>query len=149
MHLSMYALNINTACHFQCAVDCYNNHRKSSAVLIRVPNPAHLMKTDHTSYHGELIGIVAEQKLRSQGGHCYLTRYSKSRSAYALSVHLVRGPGSVIISHFRIMVDGDDIWLDQEVGHIKFDTLGCLLHHYQRNPLNHELPSIGEECRMA
>lgn len=119
----------------------------NSAELCRVSNPASLINPLHTSYHGELVGSMAEQILKTQRGTCYLTRYSKRRDCYVLSLQFVKGPENVVIYHFRIIVDGDRIWLDQVGGKVEFGSLQSLLHHYQRHPLNHEIHSIGQEYR--
>ena len=130
-----------------CIEDWLSSSLDKSAKLCRVSDPTTLINPFHTSYHGELDGSIAEQKLRSQGRNCYLIRYSRRRKSYVLSLHFVKGTANVVISHFRILVKGNKIWLDQEEGKVEFETLENLLHHYQRNPLNHEVHSIGRECR--
>lgn len=62
------------------------------------------MIKEHVGYHEMITGKEAEQRLKKHGGHCYLTRYSKIKDCYILSVyeHL-----NASTWHFKIAIDKD------------------------------------------
>ena len=47
----------------------------------------------------------------------------------------------------KIVVRNGKFWLHFEAIKVEFDSLESLLYHYQENPINPEIFSIGIECK--
>ena len=100
------------------------------------------MLGEHPGYHQEITGEQAEQRLRKCGGHCYLTRFSKKRGYYVLSVHEHRKPLKPVIKHFKIVIHkngGTKI----EGKSNTFRGIQPLLEHYEKNRIDPAMSSIG------
>ena len=116
-----------------------------SATLDMATNPRSSIVMD-ISYHGDISGKEAEKKLLEYSGHCHLTRYSKRKGCYVMSVQLIKG-GSNVIKHFRI-VDGEKMSIDTNEKKVEFDSFEHLLNHYRHHPLIQEADStIGRPCQ--
>ena len=95
------------------------------------------------SYHKTITGEEAEQRLARHGGHCYLTRYSRMRDCYVLSVYEFRKYLKPETDHFEIVVEANG---KQRIKgkSTSFDTIQQLLEHYRQNRINPAFRSIGE-----
>ena len=119
-----------------------------SVRLVKVSDPNCLINDKHPSFHGELTGEEANERLNSKGIHCYLVRYSKTWKCYVLCVRYTKGTRA-FFSHITMVVRDKKLWLDPEGEKKEFKSLDDLLSHYKKNSLNEELSNIGEVCESA
>jgi len=101
---------------------------------------------NHPSYHGNITGTEAELKLEENDSNSYITRYSKFKKLFKLTVMKKYG-GKNIIIHFTL-----DVRLDRQ-GNYVYQIEGTdqvftdpfkMLKHYQIHPINSIVDSIGE-----
>lgn len=88
----------------------------------------------------------AETRLREQESNsCYLIRYSESREELTLSV-MRRKEDDYIFQNFNI-VEPEECPTSYEIygSDDTFDSIAELLEFYRKNPLNHNIDSIGDE----
>jgi hypothetical protein len=98
---------------------------------------------EHEGYHQAITGREAEKRLRKNGGHCYLTRYSKFQKCYILSIHKAQKHSRPVIEHFKIIIEGDG--KHKIDGKDKtFDGIKELLEYYEGNRIDPALKSIGQ-----
>lgn len=103
---------------------------------------------DDSSYHGAIKGVEAEKRLKERGGNCCLTRFSKARSVYVLSVY--RGDDeNPQFAHFDILIHvGDGIWEETEYEIVgteqRFRCIYEMLDYYYEVPLNHQINGVGD-----
>ena len=107
--------------------------------------------SDHPSYHGAITWAKAELKLKDHGGNCYLTRHSKDRKVYVISVMREGADDEEdIFQHLNLIIT-DDTYCAYEIegAGIQFNNIFELLCFYQEAPVNHKISSIGEcvECK--
>lgn len=100
------------------------------------------MAGEHRSYHEAITGEEAERRLEQRGGHCYLTRYSKIRGCYVLSVHKQHRLLSPVKEHYEIVIEGKTKCRIRGKTKI-FDSIESLLEHYEQNRIDPSLRSIG------
>ena len=100
------------------------------------------MLQKHNPYHHEISGKEAERRLKMRGGHCYLTRYSKNKKSYILSVYKEQRSLEPIIEHYKITVKGSGR-LYIEGTDKEFDKIHKLLSHYEKHPITCAISSIG------
>lgn len=97
---------------------------------------------EHGSYHGVIAAEEAEFRLQQSGiPHCYLTRYSKDKNIYVLSVYMKGRPNNVI-EHYHIGKKDDMYQIEGKME--KFDSTEELLQHYIANRISPSVPNIGE-----
>lgn len=85
------------------------------------------MMGEHASYHQNITGLEAQQRLTMCGRLSYLTRFSEQWKCYILSVYK---PGPVI-KHFKIVIE-DDGQHRIDGKRMTFPDIGALLSHYER-----------------
>ena len=101
------------------------------------------MMGEHDSYHKAITGEEAERRLKQHGGHCYLTRYSRMRECYVLSVfEHVQKPMQPQVDHFEIVVEEDGRHRIKGKT-ADFDNVVQFLLHYEHNRINPAFKSIG------
>lgn len=100
--------------------------------------------THHPGYIGVKTGKEAESMLKKRGGICYLLRYSESHKKFKLSV-LSKENNVPFSQHFRIKTTSilDQTEYEIEGTSKRFDTISELLAHYEKNPVNDQISSIG------
>lgn len=98
---------------------------------------------EHPSYHGTMRTKEAEIKLRQHGGDCYLTRFSKSKNVYVLTVFKSE---EELCQNFQIDFKvKNDYNMYEILGTQKeFDDFFVLLDFYKSFPLSHNISTIGE-----
>lgn len=101
------------------------------------------------SFHGPLNKTESEAKLKEHGGDCFLTRYSKAKKAYQLSV-INRGKkrSTAKIEEYHIIFNDEDCEFQIQGKEEVFDSIDDLLEFYQKTPISQTTASIGEplEC---
>ena len=113
------------------------------------------MLGEHPSYHQAITGKEARRRLKQNGGHCYLTRYSKANKCYVLSVYEHQYPPSLpSVEHFEIKVITNTGKLGLRNKTQIFDNIDTLLQYYRCNRISPALRSIGEayaekECKRV
>lgn len=98
----------------------------------------------HASYHGPMNKLSAESKLKEQDDSCYLTRYSKTRKVYVLSImNKNKKSGSRKIKHFRLKIEqrGDHTVFEIHGAQKEFQNLPELLKYHQKNGVSRETGS--------
>ena len=100
------------------------------------------MMGEHESYHKTITGEEAEERLRQHGGHCYLTRYSRMKECYVLSVFEHQKPLNPEIDHFEIVVESDGKHRINGKS-MAFNSIHQLLEYYEQNRINPAFKSIG------
>ena len=103
--------------------------------------------SEHTSYHQVISGDEATQRLKSFGRHSYLTRYSKARESYMLTV-FERRPPEYEVRHFKIVIQ-DDGKYRIEGKDLEFQNIGALLGHYEHNRIDPSFRTIGQNFTEA
>ena len=101
----------------------------------------------HPSYHGTMDRISAETKLREQDGSCYITRYSRTRKVYVLSVIKRKRPSSSgTVKHFKLKIEKQKDRASFEIhgAQRKFNSIAKMLDFYQQTHLNHDIGTIGK-----
>ena len=100
------------------------------------------MMGEHPAYHQSIAGDDAVRRLKRQGGHCYLTRYSKVHECYVLSVLQHQKPMEPVVEHFALAIKNGGI---KVAGKYKtFDNIGALLQYYEHNRIDPGIKSIGQ-----
>ena len=100
------------------------------------------MMGEHSSYHQSIPGVEAERRLKSFGRHSYLTRYSKARENYMLTV-FERRPPEHEVQHFKIIIQ-DDGKHRIEGKEKTFADIEELLEHYENNRIDPSFRTIGQ-----
>ena len=103
------------------------------------------MLPDHPGYHESITGEEAERRLKSFGRNGYLTRYSKDKQSYFLSVFSQQIPEDEIM-HFKIIVKKKQPRIDGKMK--EFDDIKKLLKHYEENRIDPGLKTIGQKCTL-
>ena len=87
----------------------------------------------------------AKERLRKKGGHCYLTRYSKSQDCYVLSV--LKPQQSKQFWNFKIAITEKE---EKRIDGLtkKFGNITSLLEYYEHNRIDPGLRSIGRACKL-
>ncbi len=105
--------------------------------------------SDHRSYHGKMTGREATKILKQHGGTCYLTRYSRAKDKYVLSV-LQREVDSeeFIVKSYKLNIFKQRNNHKRTITEIdgteeQFDSIFDLLSFYERNPVDHDIHGIG------
>ena len=63
------------------------------------------MVGEHPSYHQAIKRDEAKRRLAQNGGHCYLTQYSKDNNCCVPSVHEEQlPPMASLVAHFKIVM---------------------------------------------
>lgn len=97
---------------------------------------------EHPSYHGPINGVEAETKLKEKGGNHYLTRYSRARDHYCLTV-----ARNGEYAHFDIIItsshDEQNVY-EIDGSEMQSKSIFSLLEYYRINPLTHSIDSIGD-----
>lgn len=106
--------------------------------------------TSHPSYHGEMTSTDAKAILRGQRRDCYLTRRSKTRGVFALSVARRKTDETLLIESFDINITRQDGSTACEIKGTEneFTEISEMLNYYQTRPINREIDGIGE-CLLA
>ena len=103
---------------------------------------------DHCSYHGELSGEEAAKRLlRNKHESCYLTRYSKNKKCYMLSVRSAQITQGTI-AHLKMKIDNKKEVYELESTRKTFPSMDELLTYYETNPLNEKIRRIGQPCMI-
>lgn len=100
----------------------------------------------HPSYHGTMDRDSADTKLREQDSSCYLTRYSRTRKVYVLSViKRKRLSDSGMVKHFKLKIEKQRDRASFEIhgAQRKFNCIAKMLDFYQQTHLNHDIGTIG------
>lgn len=101
--------------------------------------------SSHPSYHGDITGSEAKEKLMEHGATCYLTRYSRVREDYILSVLTnTRSEDELTIHNFTISIEGHRYEIDGT--EYPFDSIHDLLKFYEHTPVSHKVSHIGAPC---
>ena len=100
------------------------------------------MMGEHSSYHNAITGDEAIRRLRNSGlPHCYLTRYSKTKQKYVLTVYQKQRPEDVE-EHFPIAIRSGKHKIEGKIE--EFENIGGMLKHYESKRINPSLPDIGQ-----
>lgn len=91
----------------------------------------------HPSFHGDLTGFKAEEKLQEHDVNCYLTRYSESRKKYSLSV-----ARNGKYAHFDLIISEFDEYEIDGTGMQSKDIFALLAYYYEA-PLSPSVDGIG------
>ena len=91
----------------------------------------------HPSFHGVMTAEEAEKVLKKHSATCFLTRYSKDKSCFRLSVITKK-----VIQHFSILME-ERIY-EVKGAEMKFDDIHELLSFYENTPLTFEVMGIGK-----
>ena len=103
---------------------------------------------EHSSYHGAIEEEEAVLRLRLSGvPHCYLTRYSKDKNMYVLSVFMKQSTEDVI-EHYTITINGNKYQIESKFKVDDFNSIEQLLEHYMAKRISHSLPNIGESYKL-
>lgn len=108
----------------------------------------------HASYHGVMTKADAKKKLAQHSGicrHCYLTRYSKSRKVFRLSVMRTKDGRyqpqiTMFFEHFtlKIVKEGNHKNRYEIKGtQAPFSDIIKLLKYYQEHPISLTFSTIG------
>ena len=97
---------------------------------------------NHSSYHGEVTGAEAEERLKENGGICFLTRYSTRQGKYVFSVI----DSSANVHHIEITIDQDAPLFSLKNTEKQFKSMENLFRYYRSNPLTSSIRSIGKPC---
>ena len=101
------------------------------------------MLPDHSAYHHQITRKEAERRLEIHGGHSHLTRYSKNKKSYILSVYKKqKRPLEPIMEEYKIL-KSDSGRLNIEGSDIDFEDIYKLLKYYKNNSISPALGSIG------
>ena len=101
---------------------------------------------EHDSYHERIPGAEAERRLRSRGRNGYLTRYSKERKSYVLTVFKEQTPEDVVM-HLKIIIT-DRGQHKIEGKEVFFADIKTLLEHYEQNRIDPALRTIGQRYTL-
>ena len=98
----------------------------------------------HATYHGTIDAENAQNILRSfKATNCYLTRFSSHFQCYVVTVLNDKG----IASDIKIEIDTEkEKGFSLDGSGETFSSIDGLLHHFERNPLGPDLPSLGSPC---
>ena len=107
------------------------------------------MMGEHSSYHESIPGAEARRRLELFCKHnccscCYLTRYSRKKKSYALSILKKQKPEDIML-HFRILVKEEGKH-EIEGTFMEFEGIAQLLDYYESHRLDPSLRSIGRKC---
>lgn len=98
---------------------------------------------EHPSYHGEISGEEAGERLKICCTHGYLTRYSENSQRYVLSVYQ-KFPHKEVTKHFPITFTNNG---GQNMYQISSDEepkgLQAMLTHYEKSRIDPALQNIG------
>ena len=96
---------------------------------------------EHPSYHGPMTGADAESRLQEHGGNYYLTRYSRARDQYSLTV-----ARNGVCAHFDLIITHSGIYNEYEIdgSEMQSKDIFSLLDYYKSNPLSHTINGIGD-----
>ena len=83
----------------------------------------------------------AKNKLKLEGGNCYLIRYSEVRKIYLLSV-MKKSPTPF---HFQLKVKKEGLY-EIDGSEQKFDSISGMLKHYENHPVNPLVERLGDMC---
>ena len=97
---------------------------------------------NHSSYHGEITGAEAEERLKENGGICFLTRYSTRQGKYVFSVI----DSSANVHHIEITIDQDAPLFSLKNTEKQFKSMENLFRYYRSNPLTSSIRSSGKPC---
>ncbi len=113
---------------------------------------------EHSSYHGTITGDEAQHRLRQFNTRGYLTRFSRTKDCYVLSVYepdTARGRLKPYVQHFKITTEtvpygGIWGWLGSkkdvyQIDHseMNFDSLDEMLYYYEKNRIDPGFQDIG------
>ena len=115
--------------------------RAESAAIVEGTEEAKTL-AEHNGYHEAISGREAEGRLKKCGGHCYLTRYSRIKLCYVLSVYEQRRQTKSVLMHFQITIEGNGELKIRGKGKT-FPTIQSLLEYYQENRIDPNLKNIG------
>ena len=101
---------------------------------------------EHDSYHERITGEEAERRLRSRGRNGYLTRYSKEKKSYVLTVFKEQTPEDVVM-HLKIIIT-DRGQHKIEGKDMSFANIKTLLEHYEQNRIDPALKTIGQRYTL-
>lgn len=102
----------------------------------------------HPSYHGNMTGTEAELRLEQHSRNGYLTRYSKYKKLFKLSVIRKVKEDDFIITHFTLIITrkGSSLVCSYKLEGTRktFTNVSELLEYYKNTPLTHEIDGIGD-----
>lgn len=97
------------------------------------------MLEDHSSYHQSITREEAEKRLKKCGGHCYLTRFSRTNEKYILSVYQEKPTKT--IEHYKITIH-ECVRLEDKGK--SFSNIAELLTFYENNRVSPAFKNIGQ-----
>ena len=103
------------------------------------------MFPEHEGYHHIISTREAQKRLKQRGGSCYLTRYSRRKQSYILSIY--KSNPTKTFKHLII---------DKDRGHkgeqfkirdkdIVFNTIEEMLTYYEKNAIDPDFKNIGRK----
>ena len=112
-----------------------------ATAVITLVVPEESMMEKHSSYHGSITGDEAIRRLKYSGHpHCYLTRFSKERQKYMLTVYMHAYEDVVENFVLNIMHEKCEI----EGKSKAFKNIQSLLKYYEAEEINPSLERIGQ-----
>ena len=119
----------------------YVSNMQRTAILALAVKETNIME-EHESYHEGITGAEAERRLKRLRMNSYLTRYSKKRKTYVLTVYKLQAPEDVI-THFKIDIKNGKYNINGKTK--TFNDIRKLLEYYERNRLDPAVSTIGEK----
>ena len=108
---------------------------------------------EHSSYHGTIKGREAALRLMEFETRCYLTRYSRVRDCYVLSVYEPDKTIKPNVQHFKIIIKtvkfgGILGWFQSQknvyqINEKEFESPEELLQYYEKNRIDPGFQDIG------
>lgn len=98
---------------------------------------------DHVSYHQAITGDEAEQRLKTCGDHCYLTRYSEAKECYMLTIYQKKPKEKVKHFELSFLHSGEQKVYKIDGKTQVFDGINEMLMHYENHRIDPAFQTIG------
>ena len=105
-----------------------------------------LMFPEHEGYHHIISTREAQKRLKQRGGFCYLTRYSRRKQSYILSIYKSNPTKTfkhLIIDKYR--GDGGSEQFKIRDKDKAFNSIQEMLAYYEKNAIDPDFKNIGRK----
>ena len=104
------------------------------------------MLGEHKSYHQSINKEEAERRLSLYGKHSYLTRYSRRKGQYMLTVFQRQTPKDEVIE-FKITINNGKYCIEGREDN-EYGDIGSLLHYYENHRIHPSFKTIGKSYTL-